>query len=193
MICPVCGKEVPDNSSYCNSCGASIIDNSIHSDYVSSITPPPVPEHTNDIAVAPKKRFGKNIAIGIVLLLIAGMVVSYVQHGTIYNLINKDSQKYIDMVKGGHPVDQPDDVTYGKAFNNFFSSPKWKYFQATNGKHIVQFDGKCSYLEKTVDMVIQFELNLENNSFQVYAVEMNGIPQNQLFIYALIMKVFEDQ
>lgn len=102
---------------------------------------------------------------------------------------------YIDFVKEGYPLSYPD-KTYGEAFEDFFSSPKWEYFKGGTDDSdeeydIVEFTGNCTYQDVEVEALIQFTLDTENDSFDVTYLSFNGVPQTTLVLSALIEAAFE--
>ena len=56
---------------------------------------------------------------------------------------------------------------------------------------IVQFDGEFMYYDDETDCSLQFE-TYEDGTFEIYAVEYNGIPQNKLEIASLVEEVMEN-
>ena len=82
-------------------------------------------------------------------------------------------------------------ITYGKAFNSFFSSPSWSSFTATSGETVVEFEGRFSYQNSPATAKIQFVLDLSGGTFSAYHLSINGVAQNKLMLATLIKKVFE--
>lgn len=99
-------------------------------------------------------------------------------------------QVYIDAVKNGCPESYPT-ISYGRAFDSFFSNEKWEYFKSTDNQKVVEFSGNCRYEEEEVDIVVQFLLDEENNTFDVGALTMNGKEQNELVKSLFVVTVFE--
>ncbi|KOA20322.1 hypothetical protein CLHOM_12340 [Clostridium homopropionicum DSM 5847] len=102
-----------------------------------------------------------------------------------------DNNKYVSMVKNGHPTDYPNS-TYGTSFEKFFGSPNWKYFKSDDGKDVVEFTGSCTYQDVQVKARMQFILDVTSGTFQAGALSFNDVPQNQLITAALLSKVFEN-
>jgi hypothetical protein len=100
------------------------------------------------------------------------------------------NNKYIDYVKNGSPKSYPN-ITYGKAFGSFFANPTWKYFKSDENQDVVEFSGACSYQNVNVTARVQFLLDVDNGTFDVYYLGFNDVPQNKLIIMGLIKKVFE--
>ena len=82
-------------------------------------------------------------------------------------------------------------ITYGKAFDSFFSNPKWEYFQATTGEDVVEFTGGFLYSGSPATAKIQFVLDLKGGSFTASYLSINGQAQNWLMRVIMIQKVFE--
>lgn len=120
--------------------------------------------------------------------------------------IRDSEDEHVLSVKGGHPESYPN-ATYGKAFEDFFAYPTWKYFKGTkegsdedgDGKpdteeenvDIVEFTGYCTYQDVEVKALIQFTLN-DDNTFTATYLSYNDVPQNNLMLWGLLEKVFED-
>lgn len=97
---------------------------------------------------------------------------------------------YINMVKGGSPELYPD-ITYGEAFDAFFDDCEWEYFESTDGKNVVEFHGDCLYGDKEVTVAMQFVVNMDEGTFEVYTASIDGEVQVPLVYSALLLKVFE--
>lgn len=119
--------------------------------------------------------------IGFVAIVIA--IFAFAMH--------KNDQKYIDFVKQGSPTSYPN-ITYEKAFNNYFGDCKWNYFVSDEEEDVVEFNGICSYRGQDADIKIQFVLDVAHDSFEVYAATINGIRQSNWEIASIIELVFED-
>lgn len=96
---------------------------------------------------------------------------------------------YVSMVKDA--TNSNYGITYGKAFNYFFSNPDWSSFTATTGEIVVEFEGKFTYDNSPATAKIQFVLDLAGGTFSVYHLSINGVSQSKLVLATLINKVFE--
>lgn len=94
----------------------------------------------------------------------------------------------VSMVKNGEFDDYPG-KTIGTKFSDFFSNAYWSEFEATNGMQIVEFKGDCLYLDDEIQVTIQFSISDDEQSFAVYTIGFNDIPQNALMSNALLEKV----
>lgn len=127
-------------------------------------------------------------------LLLSGCSTSTVEgagkevEDTISNITDADN-KYVQMVKGGYREDNPD-LTYEDAFNAFFGTPRWKYFQGEDEQDVVEFTGDCTYQDVPVKARIQFVVDEENGTFEATYLAFNEVPQNMLMLVELIDTVF---
>lgn len=80
-------------------------------------------------------------------------------------------------------------VTVEDAFDNFFDNGKWGTYKK-NDYSYVTFTGACEYFGERADVKITFKITGEN--FLVDHLDVNGITQNDLMLYALLAKVYED-
>ncbi|HAG04605.1 MAG TPA: hypothetical protein DCG28_04105 [Lachnospiraceae bacterium] len=190
MLCEKCGKELEANSLFCDKCGARVFQEAENNYYTNSapqpvqpMPPPMQPTYQPNILKEPPSH--KPI-IPLIVGLLAIIVVCFLA----INGKLPFGNRYVSMVKNGHPTGYPN-RTYGDAFNNFFSNPKWKYLKSTNGLDIVQFDGDCTYLDGPAHMVIQFDVNVSKGTFEIYAMEIDGTPQNKFLISVFMIKIFE--
>lgn len=185
MFCMKCGNQVEEGAVFCNKCGNRIVpvaaspasDRSAVSD---TSIPAAVGDNTSRDTTLTK----------IVIPIIVGTALAIIILILGMNGYLAGGNRYISMVKGGHPDGYPE-KTYESAFNDFFAKPKWKYFKAESGADIVQFDGECTYNEKPAHLAMQFDVNASARTFYVYAVELDGEPQNKLVIAMLLAKIFE--
>ncbi len=64
----------------------------------------------------------------------------------------------VDYVRNGHPTWIPE-VTYAEAYESFYANPKWRAFDSTENKSVVEFSGECTYDDEPAEVYIQFQLN----------------------------------
>lgn len=145
-----------------------------------------------EVALKLKKMISMMIAV--VLLLSACSSATLDGAGkevtdAITNISDADN-RYVQMVKGGYRVDNPD-LTYEAAFSAFFGTPRWKYFQSEDGQDVVEFTGDCTYQDVPVKARIQFIVDEENGTFEAAYLALNEVPQNALTLSALLEKAFE--
>lgn len=82
-------------------------------------------------------------------------------------------------------------VTYGAAFNSFFTSPSWEYFSASSGEDVVEFSGGFLYDGAPATATVQFVLDMDAGMLEVYHLSINGVGQSRMMLSALLQKVFE--
>lgn len=100
------------------------------------------------------------------------------------------TDEHVQFVKNGYPAEY-EGYSYGDAFDAFFSSPTWKYFEANTGEDVVEFTGYCTYMDEEVKARFQFILDMDGGTFEAGALSFNDVPQNNLIKVALIQKAFE--
>lgn len=101
----------------------------------------------------------------------------------------------------------PGNITYGDAFEEFFTDPLWEYFKGSqegpdddeDGEpdytiddiDVVEFTGGCTYQDVEVTALIQFTLDKEEGTFEAVYLSLNDVPQSTLMLGGLLSTVFE--
>ncbi len=80
-------------------------------------------------------------------------------------------------------------VTIEDAFDDFFDKGKWDTYKERGDSYVV-FTGSCMYLDERADVKITFKVTGEN--FVVDSLDVNGVPQNDFMLRALLLKIYED-
>lgn len=101
------------------------------------------------------------------------------------------NSEFVMNVKNGTLNSFPDQLI-GDAFEDFFSSGDWKYFQADTGEQVVEFTGFCMYMEEKVKARLQFIVDEDTGNFEVGALSFNEVPQNELTIETLLLAIYEE-
>ncbi len=160
--CKVCKKEIAKSSKICPSCG---------------------------------KKQGRSkigIIIGIVAL-VAGISMA-IDDGVEGATHGGSSSPEIAMVQDGH-LSEFKTKTVGQAVDGFFGNAEWESGIADDGENkgkvIVNAVGNILFSEKEVEAAIQFIVDVDAKTFEFYAFELNGIPQNQIMIQGLLEKMYE--
>lgn len=144
----------------------------------------------------------KKLAVGVLVL---AMLVTLCGCGELVGQLMGENDEHVQFVKGGTNAAYPG-VTYGEAFENFFTRPSWRYFKGTqegpddddDGKpdytvddvDVVEFTGRCIYADTEVTALIQFKLNMDDGTFQPTFLSFNDVPQNFLMLAGLLDTVF---
>ena len=122
-----------------------------------------------------EKVMTKKMAIGI-FAIVAVLL-------TVFVLISRDP-KEIQMVKTGR-LNACSTRTVEQVVNGMFVSPKWKSEVPTGASgNIIYVKGRVMYAEMDVEAVLKFVVN--GNIFEPYALEFNGVPQDELTMWELI-------
>ncbi len=127
-----------------------------------------------------KKSLSLKSIIGVVVII--GVLA--------FAVSSSSERKYIDFVKEGCPTLYPD-ITYGEAFDSFFGHPSWSYFKSDDGKHVVEFTGDCTYADAEVTATVQFVLDMESETFELYYLDFNDIPQMEFMKLGLVTAAFD--
>lgn len=176
MKCTKCGKEIDNNSKFCEGCGATIESATANSDGKKKRV------KFKDL---PKKQKITRIIIGCACFLVAGILMIVDGFGGASRTAEKESI-YIDCVKEGSFEDFPD-VTIETAFNEFFSDPEWESFTSEEGLNVVEFNGGCTVDEEETNCCIQFNV-FEDGTFETYYVDLGG---EQLTLNEDIVDMYE--
>jgi hypothetical protein len=93
-------------------------------------------------------------------------------------------------VKEGHLKAYPN-VPIGKAVDAFHTSPAWKVVPGHDATEYVNFSGGAIYCNKPIQVTLQCQVNRSVGSFEVNALEMNDIPQDNLMKAAFLSTLVE--
>ena len=176
MYCTKCGAKLFDESGICQECGAK------QETTVQAIS--------SNVSVFPKSKvppIGKWIIRVIGVLFIVGII------GMLINMffIEKSAKlpiQYISTVKEATIADT--EITYGEAFDEFFTNPKWEHFISDQDEHVVEFTGGCIYLEEEAETTLQFVFP-DVNTFELYYLDFNGELQPDLMKAALLSVILD--
>ena len=64
-------------------------------------------------------------------------------------------------------------ATISKAFDAYFTNTKWEYFESLEGDDVIEFTGQFYYDDELSNILIQFTVNLDDESFYVNYKEKN--------------------
>lgn len=101
--------------------------------------------------------------------------------------------KYVKIVKTGTMNMEPN-IQIGKAFDNFFSNPKWHSY--TEGRkdlrHIVEFTGNCRWNNSPAKCTIHFIIT-SDTEFQFQWVAINDIQMDNEDGLAILHKALTNR
>ncbi|MGU5762045.1 hypothetical protein [Aeromonas hydrophila] len=92
------------------------------------------------------------------------------------------------IVKGGE-LDSCPGVTLDQQADSFFKDPDWSAGKAADGRKLVNVSGTFTYMERPVRGMLQ--MWVQGEAFSVEALEINGQPQPEIMIDALLSKMCE--
>lgn len=102
----------------------------------------------------------------------------------------EDENAYVKTVKEAQPETFPG-CAYGAAFEEFFTSPQWEYFESTDGQNVVEFTGECMYAGARTKARMQFVVGKDNKTVSTGALYYNNTPQTRKIITDSLNKIFE--
>ena len=142
------------------------------------------------------KRLASYISIILMVLSFSACTVDSTDVTDQVANIVQSADEHVLGVKNGTNFAYPG-ITYGEAFDSFFGSPTWKYFEGSREDElethdVVEFTGYCLYQDVEVKVRIQFTLSIIDDSFEATFLAMNEVPQNALILTALIDKAFTE-
>lgn len=120
---------------------------------------------------------------------ILGLVMAVLLLGVFTSCSLFDSAE-VQMVKTGKLGTCPN-KTVEEMVNGFMGNPSWESGVATTGQEFVNIYGDITYYDKPVRALIQFVIYKDKGTFDLQAVEFNGVPQNALISMAVLQKMCE--
>ncbi len=94
----------------------------------------------------------------------------------------------ISVVQDGTLYAYPDE-TIEEMVSGFVDNPEWSVIVADDGNTYVNVEGVILYDNAPVDMFLQYRI-YDDNTFEFYALEFDGIPQNTLMYTTLIEAMY---
>lgn len=117
----------------------------------------------------------------------AVLILTFIIFAFVYVLPNH----YVDAVRKSSPSGY-EGITYEKAFNNFFANPEWSFFTGEGDEKVVEFTGNCYYGDEKVKVTVQFVLDMEKETYQLWSLAIDGESQDMLTTGLLLDKIFSD-
>ena len=101
-----------------------------------------------------------------------------------------ETDSRIQYVKNG-TMDFCDNVDVNTLVNSYIANPNWYAFKADDGEDYVNIEGQIYYFEELVDILLQYQIDVKNRVFEVYAFTIDGEPQTLEMIDSLIESMCE--
>lgn len=137
--------------------------------------------------IAKFRREPKKLAVGIGIAIVAAIVAT-----AVFGKNSGQNDKYVLVVKNG-TLEAYSQKTVGKAFDDYLGNPKWESGISEDGVRFVNVTGEILYYDKETDLLVQFIIeNEKTGSFSYNACELNGVPQNNLFVWGLLEAIYND-
>lgn len=157
--------------------------------YINKFFNPMLPINTEKDLKALKSAERKHKVISLVLsaatvLLVAVIVMAYVFPGSLQRIAKPGIE-----VREAYLTQYSNTVTVEEAFENFFKNGKWSTYKERGYSYVV-FTGECEYLGEPADVRVTFKITGEQ--FIVDSLDVNGQTQNDIILYGLLSKVYEN-
>ena len=101
-----------------------------------------------------------------------------------------ETDSRIQYVKTG-TMDFCDNVDVNTLVNSYIANPNWYAFKAEDGEDYVNIEGQIYYFEELVDILLQYQIDVRNGVFEVYAFTIDNKPQTIEMIDSLIESMCE--
>jgi len=109
------------------------------------------------------------------------------------NPASSQHDAYVSAVRNGHFSSHPAPAaSIGVVFDRYLGESHWESIVGADGLHYVNVTGRMTYQGKPTTALIQFRVNLGAGSFEMSALEFNGIAQSQLMILVLIADIYNE-
>jgi len=185
VFCIKCGTKLPSDAAFCDDCGAV---QQTHS----APTPTPIPVAPTSAAMvatvkvestsSEAKRKSKKLAFGIIGIAVVVVIAIVALSG--------GNNKYVKLVKNG-TLNDYQQMTIGEAHDRFLSNAKWESGVSEEGQRFVNVRGNAMYLDKNVEIVVQYFIDEKNGTIEYNAMEINGVPQSNFIYWAFLEKMYE--
>lgn len=86
------------------------------------------------------------------------------------------SNEYVEIVKKASSRDYPS-ITYGDAFEKFFTKPEWQYTKESDGLKVVKFRGIFDNNGSYAVASLFFNVDTQNNTCEVSQLNINAVQQ----------------
>ena len=140
------------------------------------------------VGIVAMTKGGKKVKQGVVLIIVSvGIALLYVAAigggGTSQSAV-------VQMVQDGTLEGYPS-KTLGEAVDGFLQSPSWEAISADDGNTYVNISGRTSFMDSTVDVLLQYRVDTDTGGFELQAFEMNDVPQNMVMYAGLLSAMYE--
>lgn len=167
MYCNKCGNEIKEGAKFCNSCGSHV--NNTSADMISQ-------NMQSDAETKPVKKSSgyKKFLIGTLVVIALIFVWAFADFGSLSVSDVKKSQ-----------LNGYDNLTIGKAFDEYFDDTSWEAFKTESGIAVVEFQGTFDYKGPTSETyasraTVQFaqDPDVSTDYFYVHSIKIDITDKN---------------
>ncbi len=199
MYCRKCGREIPNNTLFCNYCGAE----TETADWCDT----PQPETNNEYRRKDvrARRCTARVSTIVVMLLIIYALHTYSSSKTERKVSSKpyvssysseisgtsgnNDENYIDLIKGSYLTDYSRTVPIGRAFQNYFGNPQW-YSGVSQNIRYVLFSGMATRKPDNSAVKIEFMFIVTDDKFEIVGWRSDGKDQPINTLPSILNSVF---
>ena len=121
-------------------------------------------------------KYDKYIFIALVLIIVCSFAVPF----------SNEMSKYNPTVREVRESIYSGNVTYDEMINSLLANQKWEAVS----DNIVNVTGLTSFMGKDMPLAVGFKIGADGHP-TVYAMELNGTPQNELWIEMILDRMYE--
>jgi len=137
-----------------------------------------------DLPIGKEEFNWKNIGIIFVINIVTAMSLQMALEN------RSSSNKEIEIVKQSS-LEMCPNATVEQMVDGYISNPSWESDVSDDGVKFVNISGEITYLNKTVDALLQFTFTKDGTSFKYNYFEMNEMVQNDFLANALLSNMCE--
>lgn len=141
------------------------------------------------VGIVAMTKGGKKVRQGVILIIVSvGVALLYI---AAVGDGGESQSAVVQMVQNGTLEGYPS-KTLGEAVEGFFQSPSWKAITASDGKTYVNVTGRTSFMDSTVEVLLQYRVDADTGEFELQAFEMNDVPQNMIMYSGLLSAMYNE-
>lgn len=140
--------------------------------------------HGSETERAEARKTAVQVVVGFFMAVLIAVVV-FLKGDVLLDLIYPGAE-----VRNAYLSQYSNSVTVEDAFEDFFADEAWDAYEE-GGYSYVTFTGTCEWMGEAVDARITFQITGEQ--FVIQGLDINGRPQSDLILYALLAAVYEEE
>jgi|GEM_PF-4303842 len=140
------------------------------------------------VGIVAMTKGGKKVRQGVILIIVSvGVALLYI---AAVGDGGGSQSAVVQKVRNGTLEGYPS-KTLGEAVDGYLLSPSWEAITADDGNTYVNISGRTSFMDSTVDVLLQYRVDADTGGFELQAFEMNDVPQNMIMYAGLLSAMYE--